>query len=176
MNKENLLRAAFDFSPGISSSSIANQTKSSAQGRQDNYEHLLDAVIDARTRLAEIRRYNSLCYEILRLRFGLDKEPARISELLEVPLIDVNSLIASSLLYVSEESNEIPQIKHEYVKPERSILEPGTPILILDGALAGFKGDFLTFENSFQDRLIIRYFSQDSEQITIQNIADIDWN
>ena len=88
----------------------------------------------------------------------------------------LNSLIASSLLYVSEESNEIPQIKHEYVKPERSILEPGTPILILDGALAGFKGDFLTFENSFQDRLIIRYFSQDSEQITIQNIADIDWN
>ena len=176
MNKENLLRAAFDFSPGISSSSIANQTKSSAQGRQDKYERLLDAVIDARTRLAEIRRYNPLCYEILRLRFGLDKDAQRISELLEVPLIDVNSLIASSLLYVSEESNEIPQIRHEYVKPERSILEPGTPIIILDGALAGLKGDFLNFENSFQDRLIIRYFSQDSEQITIQNIADIDWN
>ena len=176
MNKENLLRAAFDFSPGISSSSIANQTKSSAQGRQDKYEELLDAVIDARTRLAEIRRYNSLCYEILRLRFGLDKDSARIAELLEVSLEDVESLISSSLLYVNEESDAIPQMRREYVKPERSILEPGTPIIILDGSLAGLKGDFLNFESNFRDRLVIRYFAHNSEQITIQNIADIDWN
>jgi len=109
------------------------------------------------------------------MRFGLDVDPVRIAEKLEISLGDVDSLIISSLRYVCEETNEIPQISREYVKPERSSLEPGTSILILDGALAGFKGDFLSFENEFRDRLIIRYFTQDIEQITIQSIADIDW-
>ena len=176
MNRENLLRAAFDFSPGISSSSIANQTKSSGQGRQDRYEELLDAVIDARTRLAELRRHAPMCYEILRMRFGLDVDPVRIAESLHISPGDVDSLIISSTRYVCEETNEIPQIRREYIKPVRSSLEPGTPILILDGALAGFKGDFLSFENEFMDRLIIRYFTHDGEQISIQNIADIDWH
>jgi hypothetical protein len=175
LNKENLLRAAFDFSPGISSSSIADQTRSSGQGRQDKYQDLLDAVIDARTRLAKIRRFAPMCYDILRLRFGLDLDPLRIAERLAIPLADVESLISSSIRYVCEETNEIPKVTREYVKPERSDLESGTPILILDGSLAGFKGDFLSFENSFKDRLIIRYFTQGGEQITIQNIADVDW-
>jgi hypothetical protein len=60
LNIENLLRAAFDFSPGISSSSVADQTKSSGQGRQDKYQDLLDAVIDARTRLSKIRKNKTI--------------------------------------------------------------------------------------------------------------------
>jgi hypothetical protein len=64
LNKENLLRAAFDFSPGISSSSIANQTKSSAQGRQDKYEELLDAVIDALTEQFEIEQLAGASVEV----------------------------------------------------------------------------------------------------------------
>jgi hypothetical protein len=33
----------------------------------------------------------------------------------------------------------------------------------------------MQFEGSFEDRLIIRYFTGDKEQITIQSISDIDW-
>ena len=175
MNIENLLRAAFDFGPRISSSSIADQTKSSGQGRQDKYQDLLDAVIDARTRLSEIRKYNSLCYEILRLRYGLDKETLRISQQLEVPLEDVETLIEQALLYVGEKTNKIPELSQQFTKPERSSLERGMSIVILDGALAGTAGDFMQFEGSFEDRLIIRYFTGDKEQITIQSISDIDW-
>ena len=175
MNIENLLRAAFDFSPGISSSSVADQTKSSGQGRQDKYQDLLDAVIDARTRLSEIRKYNSLCYEILRLRYGLDKENSRISQQLEVPLQDVETLIEQALLYVGEKTNKIPELSQLFTKPERSHLERGMSIVILDGALAGTAGDFMQFEGNFEDRLIIRYFARDKEQITIQSISDVDW-
>ena len=175
MNIENLLRAAFDFSPGISSSSVADHTKSSGQGRQDKYQDLLDAVIDARTRLSEIRKYNSLCYEILRLRYGLDKENSRISQQLEVPLQDVETLIEQALLYVGEKTNKIPELSQLFTKPERSHLERGMSIVILDGALAGTAGDFMQFEGNFEDRLIIRYFARDKEQITIQSISDVDW-
>ena len=175
MNIENLLRAAFDFSPGISSSSIADQTNSSGQGRQDKYQDFLDAIIDARTRLSEIRKYNSLCYEILRLRYGLDKENLRISQQLGVSLDDVETLVEQALLYVGEKTNKIPELSQVFTKPERSNLERGMAIVILDGALAGTAGDFMQFEGNFEDRLIIRYFASDKEQITIQSISDVDW-
>lgn len=176
MNIENLLRAAFDFSPGISSSSIADQTSSSGQGRQDKYQEFLDAVIDARTRLAEIRKNNALCYEILRLKFGLDKENERIAKLLEVPLSDVEELISQSIQYVCEEITTVPHIKREFSKPDRSPLEPGLAILILEGSLAGTKGDFITYDGVYSDRLVVRYFVSGQEQISIQNISDVDWN
>ena len=51
MNAEKLLRAAFDFQP-YSSNSVADQTSSSGKIRQEKYEDLLDAVIDARGRIA----------------------------------------------------------------------------------------------------------------------------
>jgi len=99
----------------------------------------------------------------------------RISQQLEVPLEDVETLIEQALLYVGEKTNKIPELSQKFTKPERSSLERGMSIVILDGALAGTAGDFMQFEGSFEDRLIIRYFTGDKEQITIQSISDIDW-
>ncbi len=175
VNIEKLLAAAFDFGSHISSSSIANQTKGSGQGRQDKYEEVLDAILDARSRLAEIRRGNPLCYEILRLRYGLDKEVHRISHELEISIEDVQVLIDLSLLYVNEVSDRIPDLAQKYTKPIRSDLAPGTTLIILNGALEGISGDFIQFEGILQDRVIIRYFVNNKEQIAIQNIFDIDW-
>jgi len=167
--------------PGFSGADIANvcneaaliaaRNNKTAVDKQD----FLDAVIDARTRLSEIRKYNSLCYEILRLRYGLDKGDSRISQQLEVPLQDVETLIEQALLYVGEKTNKIPELSQIFTKPERSNLERGMSIVILDGALAGTAGDFMQFEGNFEDRLIIRYFARDKEQITIQSISDVDW-
>ncbi len=175
VNIEKLLAAAFDFGSHLSSSSIANQTKGSGQVRQDKYEDVLDAILDIRTHLAEIRRVNPLCYEILRLRYGLDKEIHRISHQLDVSIEDVQALIDLSLLYVNEVSDQIPDLSHKYTKPIRSDLVPGSTLIILNGVLEGISGDFIQFEGNLQDRVIIRYFVNNKEQITIQNVFDIDW-
>jgi hypothetical protein len=173
---EKLLSAAFDFGSHISSTSIANQVKGSGQDRQEKYEEMLDAILDIRSRLAKIRRGNPLCYEILRLRYGLDREIRGISHELVVSVEDIQELIDLSLLYVSEVSDQIPEITQKYTQPIRSDLAPGTPLVILSGALEGIAGDFIQFEGILQDRVIIRYFINNIEQIAIQNIFDIDWH
>lgn len=176
MNVEKLLAAAFDFGAHVSSSYIANQTKGSGQDRQEKYEEVLDSILDIRSRLAKIRRGNPLCYEVLRLRYGLDKEINRISYELEVSIEDIQVLIDLSLLYVSEVSNQIPKLSQKYTKPIRSELAPGTPLVILSGALEGISGDFIQFEGIHKDRVITRYFVNNKENIAIVNIFDIDWH
>ena len=175
MNIEKLLEAAFDFGSHVSSSSIANQTKGSGQDRQDKYQEVLDAILDIRSRLAKIRRGNPLCYEVLRLRYGLDKEIKRISDELEISVEDIQNLIDLSLLYVSEVSNQIPTLTQKYTKPLRTDLAPGTPLVVLSGALEGISGDFIQFEGLLKDRIIFRYFVNNREQIAIQNTFDVDW-
>jgi len=176
VNVEKLLAAAFDFGAHISSSYIANQIKGSGQDRQDKYEEVLDSILDIRSRLASIRRGNPLCYEVLRLRYGLDKEINQISYELEVSIEDIQVLIELSLLYVSEVSNQIPKLSQKYTKPKRSDLAPGTPIMILSSALEGISGDFIQFEGIHEDRVIIRYFVNNKENIAILNLFDIDWH
>ena len=175
VNIEKLLAAAFDFGAHISSSYMANQTKGSGQDRQDKYEEVLDSILDIRSRLAKIRRDNPLCYEVLRLRYGLDKEIDHISDDLEVSVIDIQTLIDLSLLYVSELSDQIPALTQKYTKPLRTDLVPGTPLVVLSGALEGISGDFIQFEGFLQDRIIFRYFINNREQIAIQNTFDVDW-
>lgn len=176
MNCEKLIEAAFNFDLGYPTSSIANQTKSLGQIRQEKFQDLLDRVVDARTRIGSIRKNNELAYEILRLRFGKDSEIPVIAEKLKVTISEVNEIINQSFDYICDESGEIPNLKKVFDKPTRSRLESGTPILILEGKLSGTRGDFLDFENNLKDRLVIRYFAGNKEQITIQNMSEIDWN
>ena len=179
---EMALATAFDPSPGLKSSWIADATstgRGTHQGSRD-VTNLTDRYFDTfnlRIALGKLRSHNHRYYKIIKAWYGLDLPAEDIAQGLNLSFsqVEADRVLALGLLRGLLDGAEVNEprskIREEDPNFAEQSIDIGEFVAILEGPLGGLTGQIVRFDDSSRDRVWLRYFHQGLESISLQNVS-----